>query len=60
MEDFNAIFSPGMLVRHPTHPEWGTGQIQSNVGGKVTVNFRHEGKVVIESARVILLAVFDE
>ena len=60
MEDLNAIFSPGMLVRHPSRPDWGTGQVQSNVAGKLTVNFRDEGKVVIDSARVALLAVFDE
>lgn len=60
MEDLNAIFSPGMLVRHPDHPEWGTGQVQSNIGGKLTVNFREEGKVVIDSARVALIASFDE
>ncbi len=60
MEDLNAIFSPGMLVRHPDHPEWGTGQVQSNVCGKLTVNFREEGKIVIDSARIALLAVFDE
>jgi len=60
MEDTNAIFSPGMLVMHPEHPEWGTGQVQSNIGGKLTVNFREEGKIVIDSARVSLRAVFDE
>lgn len=60
MEDLNAIFSPGMLVRHPAHPEWGTGQVQSNVGGKLTVNFRDEGKKVIDSARVALLLALDE
>jgi hypothetical protein len=59
MEDLNAMFSPGMLVRHPDRPEWGTGQVQSNVGGKVTVNFRDEGKIVIDSARIALIAVFD-
>ncbi len=60
MEDLNAIFSPGMLVRHPQRPEWGTGQVQSNIAGKLTVNFVDEGKVVIDSTRVALLAVFDE
>ncbi len=59
MEDLNDIFSPGMLVVHPEHPEWGTGQVQSNIGGKLTVNFRDEGKIVIDSARVSLRAVFD-
>jgi len=59
MEYFNAIYSPGMLVRHPDHPDWGTGQVQSNVHGKITVNFPEEGKVVIDSAHVALVAVFD-
>jgi hypothetical protein len=60
MEDLNSSLSPGMLVRHPHHPEWGTGQVQSNVGCKVTVNFREIGKTVIDGARVYLLPVFDE
>lgn len=60
MDDQNAILTPGMLVRHPTKPDWGIGQVQSNIGGKVTVNFRDEGKVVIDSFRVWLMPVFDE
>jgi hypothetical protein len=59
MEDLNAMLTPGMLVRHPGMPEWGTGQVQSNIGGKLTVNFRDAGKIVIDSARVALVAVFD-
>lgn len=60
MEDQNAILTPGMLVRHPDAPDWGVGQVQSNIGGKVTVNFRDEGKVVIDSFRVWLMPIFDE
>lgn len=60
MDDLNAILTPGMLVRHPGQPGWGVGQVQSNVGGKVTVNFRDEGKIVIDSFRVGLLPVFDD
>ena len=48
-----------MLVRHPEHPEWGIGQVQSNAGGKITVNFREEGKIVIDGARVTLALAFD-
>ncbi len=59
MEDFNAILTPGMLVRHPDRPDWGVGQVQSHVGGKLTVNFRDEGKMVIDSFRVALVPVFD-
>lgn len=54
----NGLLEPGMIVRHPTQPDWGLGQVQSNVGGRVTVNFEHAGKVVIDSRRVQLLPVF--
>lgn len=59
MEDLNAILSPGMLVRHPGMLDWGLGQVQSNIGGKLTVNFRDAGKVVIDSSRIALVPVFD-
>jgi len=55
----NALLEPGMLVRHPGQPDWGLGQVQSNVGGRVTVNFEHAGKVVIDSNRVVLLPVYE-
>ncbi|MBN9889114.1 DUF3553 domain-containing protein [Salipiger abyssi] len=60
MEDLNALLEPGMLVTHPDQPDWGTGQVQSNIGGRITVNFREQGKVVIDGKRVGLLPVFDE
>lgn len=47
-----------MYVQHPTHPDWGIGQVQSNIGGKITVMFPDEGKVVIDSGRVTLVPVF--
>ncbi|WP_158963487.1 DUF3553 domain-containing protein [Chachezhania sediminis] len=59
MSDLNGFLTPGMFVRHPDHPEWGTGQVQSNVGGKVTVNFRDTGKVVLDGTRIALLPVVD-
>ncbi len=59
MDDLNAILTPGMLVKHPACPDWGVGQVQSNIGGKVTVNFRDAGKVVIDSFRIGLMPVFD-
>ncbi|MGK7652837.1 MULTISPECIES: DUF3553 domain-containing protein [unclassified Roseovarius] len=57
MSDMNSILEPGMLVVHPDQPEWGTGQVQSNIGGKITVNFQDAGKVVIDGSRVELLPV---
>jgi hypothetical protein len=38
-----------MLVRHPQQPDGGLGKVQSVVGSRVTVNFEHAGKVVIET-----------
>jgi len=57
MHPMNAILSPGMLVRHPDRPDWGTGQVQSNIGGRVTVNFSEAGKVVIDGDIVALIIV---
>ncbi|MBY6134241.1 DUF3553 domain-containing protein [Leisingera sp. XS_AS12] len=59
MNDLNAILAPGMFVRHPDHPDWGIGQVQSNAGGKITVNFPDQGKLVIDGARVALIPVFE-
>ncbi len=59
MEDLNAFLEPGMLVTHPDQPEWGMGQVQSNINGKITVNFREEGKVVINGYRVSLFPVYE-
>ncbi len=56
----NALLEPGMLVRHPDQPDWGLDQVQSNIGGRVTVNFEHAGKVVIDSKRIVLVLVHGE
>lgn len=58
MDDLNAMLEPGQMVRHPTQEDWGLGQVQSNIGGKLTVMFQHAGKIVIDSRRVALLPVF--
>ena len=47
-------FSLGDFVMHPGKPEWGIGQVQSIVGMKVTVNFPHAGKQMINCAIVEL------
>lgn len=58
MSELNALLEPGMIVRHPDRPDWGEGQVQSNIGGVITVMFRDEGKVVIDGRRVELVPVF--
>lgn len=55
---FNPL-EPGMHVRHPDRPEWGIGQVQSVVGTRVTVNFEHAGKLLINAAQVALEPVDD-
>ncbi len=40
-------FEPGQFVRLHAAPDWGIGQVQSAIGGMVTVNFDHAGKQVI-------------
>ena len=51
---------PGTLVRHPTQPDWGIGQVQSSIGNRVTVNFAHRGKQLINAERVELEFAEDE
>jgi len=46
-------------VRHPDRPDWGLGQVQSNIGGMITVMFPHAGKTVINGANIELVPVFD-
>lgn len=53
------ILEPGMFVRHPKHPDWGIGQVQSRVGPLVTVNFPDAGKQVINAEYVSLVIIFN-
>ena len=57
MSNLNAILAPGMLVAHPSHPDWGTGQVQSVIGNRITVNFPEVGKIVIDGTHVPLTLV---
>lgn len=47
-------YSLGDFVRHPDKPEWGDGQVQSVDGTRVTVNFEHGGKQLINAEIVPL------
>ena len=47
-------YEPGDLVINPKNRSWGTGQIQSIIKSKVTVNFENVGKKVINSKEIIL------
>ena len=54
VSDLNALLEPGMLVRNPNAPDWGLGQVQSNIEGRITVNFSEVGKQVIDGRRIAL------
>ncbi|OUX22794.1 MAG: DUF3553 domain-containing protein [Pelagibacteraceae bacterium TMED259] len=41
-------FTPGTLVKCPSQPSWGIGQIQSCIANKATINFENSGKKVID------------
>lgn len=55
----SSLLVPGQRVRHPDRPEWGEGQVQSVVGSRVTVNFEHAGKLLVNVAVVPLEPVGD-
>lgn len=50
--------APGTFVRHPDRPDWGLGQVQSAIGARITVNFEHVGKILVDADH-IELAVID-
>lgn len=54
-----SLIEPGHRVRHPNEPDWGIGQVQSVIGDRITVNFEHRGKVLINAAVVTLAFVED-
>ena len=47
-------YEPGDFVINPKNISWGTGQIQSIIKNKVTVNFENAGKKVINSKEIVL------
>ena len=47
-------YEPGNFVINPKNKNWGTGQIQSIIKDKVTVNFENTGKKVINAKEIIL------
>lgn len=50
---------PGAWVLLSSTEDWGLGQVQSVVGPKVTVNFEHAGKVVVNTEHATLRVLDD-
>jgi|TARA_B110000091_G_C13770270_1_gene456354 hypothetical protein len=60
MKSVNEFLEPGQRVMHPNQPDWGIGQVQSNIDNRVTVNFPEVGKVVIDGSRIILKMIYEQ
>ncbi len=51
---------PGNFVINPSEKGWGTGQIQSIIKNKATINFQNVGKKVINLNNIILEKIYNE
>ena len=51
---------PGNFVINPSEKDWGTGQIQSIIRNKATINFQNTGKKVINLNNIILEKIENE
>ena len=51
-------YEPGDKVTNPANKDWGIGQVQSIINGKVTVNFENVGKKVINSGIIRLEKIY--
>ena len=51
------LITPGDFVRHPDQEDWGLGQVQSVIGNRITVNFEHAGKQLINAEVIALVPV---
>ena len=53
-------FEPGDKVYNPKNKDWGIGQVQSIINGKITVNFENTGKKVINADNIELKKINDQ
>ena len=51
---------PGNFVVNPSQKDWGTGQIQSIIKNKATINFENVGKKVINLNNINLKKILYE
>ena len=50
-------YEPGDKGTNPDNKDWGIGQVQSIINGKVTINFENVGKKVIIADKIELKKV---
>ena len=53
-------YSLGDFVTHSERPDWGVGQVQTIEGTRITVNFEHVGKQLINAEIILLIPVAAE
>ena len=53
-------FEPCDKVFNPKNKDWGIGQVQSIINGKITVNFENTGKKVINADNIELKKINDQ
>ena len=53
-------YEPGDKVTNPNNKDWGIGQVQSIINGKVTVNFENVGKKVVNANLINLEKLFNK
>ena len=51
-------YEPGDKVTNPDNKDWGIGQVQSIINGKVTINFENVGKKVTNSKIVRIEKIY--
>ena len=49
--------TPGVFVINKKNDDWGIGQIQSSINDKITINFQHVGKKVININEINLKVI---
>ena len=47
-----SIITPGMFVINEINKEWGIGHVQSSIDEKITINFEHVDKKVINIKKI--------
>ena len=52
-------YEPGDKVTNPNNKDWGIGQVQSIINGKVTVNFENVGKKVVNASLINLEKLYN-
>ena len=48
--NLNSFIEPSAIVLNPNAPDCGSGQMQSKICSKVTINFENVGKLLIDGS----------